>query len=76
MQDENLISFFKNHLSEWEPGHEEELNKASKQYIKTDEQKQQFKEGFFAVMKTMDTWWSGMASEIIGLQKEPKGEIK
>jgi len=24
----------------------------------------------------MDTWWSGMASEIIGLQKEPKGEIK
>ena len=59
-----LKSFFDMHISVWEPGHEQELYKACKNYVKTKEDLEEFEKGFKEVLSTMDVWWTGLYNEL------------
>ncbi|MBW4491119.1 MAG: DUF3865 domain-containing protein [Trichocoleus desertorum ATA4-8-CV12] len=60
----NLRYFFDMHLNEWEPEHEENLQKTLAHCIK-DTSFHQFEAGFCAVMEAMDLWWTELALEAI-----------
>jgi len=58
-----LTNFFKGHLGEWEPGHEEGLRKTIGEYMVFESHTNDFSAGFEAVMDAMDIWWDGLYSE-------------
>ncbi|NQZ84723.1 MAG: DUF3865 domain-containing protein [Nanoarchaeales archaeon] len=64
IDDGMLKSFFDMHISVWEPGHEQELYKACKNYVKTKEDLEEFEKGFKEVLSTMDVWWTGLYNEL------------
>ena len=59
-----LATFFEKHLNIWEPRHEDDIKKWSREKIKTDSEQALFENGFRDVVRAMDKWWRGLAKEM------------
>lgn len=60
---EKLHEFFKRHLCEWEPGHEEGLRLATASRLDREVSRDSFRQGFLAVISQMERWWKQLAEE-------------
>lgn len=61
---EELVWFFDSHLEVWEPGHEAGIRDAGRRHFGHDGgERAKFEASFRDVLKHMDDWWIGLASE-------------
>jgi Domain of Unknown Function with PDB structure (DUF3865) len=62
---DSLKEFFCFHIDEIEVGHRDRLLETCSKYIKTDDEMNDFENGFRQVLATMDIWWTGLNKAIL-----------
>lgn len=62
----NLKEFFHFHIDEIEVGHRDRLIGTCSKYIKSNSEMEDFEKGFRQVLATMDIWWIGLSTKILG----------